>query len=264
MLTKGIVEKVITPYKVKVRLPIFDAIEGTRNATETNELSEAIICSLPNSSNLVNIGDIVIIGFEDNDTSKPIVLGHLLKESTSKSLVNLKLGSLTVEGSTNLNENTYIGDIKPNELKSLLNIKSNIQGQIDNNSTSITKINNRIKNTSYEPLQYFTYRGAMYEPLYNKTGLLTEQTIATALPFINGSHSYTAHTKIYAPTSSGTTGQILTAVSPEMLYGGDGWNNSPNGVPVWKNITDAGIAKYNCKHGTGTKISTYIKSGAID
>ena len=132
MLTKGIVEKVITPYKVKVRLPIFDAIEGTRNATETNELSEAIICSLPNSNNLVQIGDIVIVGFEDNDTSKPIILGHLLKENTSKSFADLKIGALTTSGNTNLSRDTYIGNVKPSEIEALSGIESNIQGQINN------------------------------------------------------------------------------------------------------------------------------------
>ena len=132
MLTKGIVEKVITPYKVKVRLPVFDGIEGTRNATETNELSEAIVCSLPNSSNLVNIGDIVIIGFEDNDTSKPIILGHLFKETDNNTLVNLKVGALETTGATKLSKDTHIGEIKPKEIEALSGISSNIQGQIDN------------------------------------------------------------------------------------------------------------------------------------
>ena len=140
MLTKGIVEKVITPYKVKVRLPVFDGIEGTRNATETNELSEAIICSLPNSGNLVNIGDIVIIGFEDNDTSKPIILGHLFKETDNNTLVNLKVGALETTGATKLSKDTHIGEIKPKEIEALSGISSNIQGQIDNitNNLGIT------------------------------------------------------------------------------------------------------------------------------
>ena len=131
MITKAIVEEVISEYSAKVRIPLYDAIEGSRDATLYKDLSNATICSFPNSTNNVSKGDIVFVGFEDNDTGKPIVLGHLVKEKASDTLINLDVGSLTTNSTTKLSSSTYIGNVKPVEIDALKNVKSNIQAQLN-------------------------------------------------------------------------------------------------------------------------------------
>lgn len=130
MITKGIVEKIISPYLIKVRLPIFDKIEEAKDSTKVNDLSEATICTLPNSGNQVDIGDIVFVGFEDNDYSKPIILGHLFKESLAKANIDITTRLFTTTSLTKLYKQTYIGEVTPQEIECLKNIESNIQGQL--------------------------------------------------------------------------------------------------------------------------------------
>lgn len=131
MITKGIIEEITTPYFVKVRLPIFDRLQDSKNSTPTNNLNNAIICSLPNSNNQLSIGDIVLVGFEDNDTSKPIVLGHLYKESLSNTKIDLDLRKLSTNSTTRLFEQTYIGKVTPEEIQTLIGAEDNLQQQIN-------------------------------------------------------------------------------------------------------------------------------------
>lgn len=96
------------------------------------------------------------------------------------------------------------------------------------------------------------------------TNGVSERTIAAALPYINGSHSYTENVDIYAPTSSGTTGQILVANSasiPETMYGGDSWTTkTTGGTPEWKSPEDAGLITTNNISSYTTKIYTGTSS----
>lgn len=131
MITKGIVEDVSNPYYVKVRMPIYDSIEGSRDSTLNKDLNYAAICSIPNTSNVVNKGDIVFIGFEDDDIGKPIIIGHLIKESGNSTLNNLNINMLTTNSLTKLDDNTYIGSVNPSEIKMLVGLRANIQQQID-------------------------------------------------------------------------------------------------------------------------------------
>ena len=56
------------------------------------------------------------------------------------------------------------------------------------------------------------------EALTNSTNFVTERDVYYGLPTINGNHTYTSETSIYAPSSAGSLGQILT---------------SSEGIPVW-------------------------------
>ena len=148
MITKGIVEQFNkdAPYKVKVRLPIFDSIKGVNNSTSTENLKDAIICTLPYCSNSLNVGDIVLVGFEDNDYGTPIILGHLYKDfplttvnnvtgnPDTKTSLNLDLNNLNVGGSVKLSSNISIGNIGYDDLMLLKQLPSIID--------KINKLNN--------------------------------------------------------------------------------------------------------------------------
>ena len=144
MLTKGIVEEITTPYSIKVRLPIYDKLKDAPNATSTENLSQAIICALPNSSNHVSLGDIVIVGFEDNDTSKPIILGTLFCENLPRTYEDLDVRVFTTHSTTKLFDQTSIGKVTPEEIKSLRYIRDNIQGQIDTLQEQINNIRSQL------------------------------------------------------------------------------------------------------------------------
>lgn len=144
MITKGIVEDIIDTYQVRVRLPIFDKIDGAKNATKNEDLSIGTVCCLPNSSYQVNVGDVVFVGFEDNDISKPIILGQLYRDVDSNTLMTLVLGTLETKTSTVLSENTTIGDVSANEIKCLSGIKTNIQQQLNSIIEDISKIKEKL------------------------------------------------------------------------------------------------------------------------
>lgn len=132
MVTKAIIENVDDIYSVKVRIPILDSSAEYTDATNYKDLSDAIICTLPRTSYIPEVGDIVLVAFEDNDKGKPIIIGCLFKESGNTSQVNIEVNNLTVVSKTNLNADITIGDISYEELKYLKGLKQNIQATIEN------------------------------------------------------------------------------------------------------------------------------------
>lgn len=140
MITKGIVTEIISDYTASVRIPVYDGKEGTQGSTRNSDLGIAAVCALPNSiMNLVK-GDIVWVGFEDNDTSKPIILGFLQKKTGAQSSFGLNVSTLKTESTTTLNEQTFIGNVQPSEIKQLIGVKDSIQGQFDYISERIDNI----------------------------------------------------------------------------------------------------------------------------
>jgi len=131
MLTKGIVEKLIDSYRIKVRIPVYNKPSYVNGATITNDLYEACICTLPNCSMNLQVGDIVILGFEDNDIAQPIILGCLYAKDINYSKTDLVVSSIEALNSVNLPQDTYIGNVTPTDLGYLTGLKSNVQGQID-------------------------------------------------------------------------------------------------------------------------------------
>ena len=130
MVTKAIIEEIVSPYEVKVKIPILDSTKD--NVSLTGELSSAIICTLPKVAYIPEVGDVVIITFEDNDRGKPIILGCLFKESSNISQVNITTNQLNVTGSSELSRNIKIGNISYNQLKFLEGLEENIQAALDN------------------------------------------------------------------------------------------------------------------------------------
>lgn len=147
MLTKGIVEKIIDSYKIKVRIPVYNKPNYVNGATSTDNLYEACICTLPNCYINVQVGDIVILGFEDGDVSQPIILGCLCAKDITDSKIDLISNSLQALNSATLPQNTSIGKVTAKDLGYLTGLKSNIQGQIDTISSYQT--NQTLKWLSY-------------------------------------------------------------------------------------------------------------------
>ena len=131
MITKAIVEEVVSPYQVKVRIPLLNGISSSTISTPSDELNIATICSLPNCLTNLQVGDVVFIGFEDNTHHKAVVLGCLLKEARTTSYADLELNDLIVHGKTTLPIETSIGNVTPDNIRSLEGISDNIQQQLN-------------------------------------------------------------------------------------------------------------------------------------
>lgn len=130
MITKAIIEEILSPYEVKVRVPLLDRYDSNL-ATSTENLNIATICSLPNCYINPQVGDIVFVGFEDNTYYKAVVLGHLCRPEMTSTYADVILNSLAVQGSTQLTSATSIGDVTAEQIACLSGVTDNIQKQLN-------------------------------------------------------------------------------------------------------------------------------------
>jgi L,D-peptidoglycan transpeptidase YkuD (ErfK/YbiS/YcfS/YnhG family) len=127
MVTKAFVQEVIDPYHLRVRIPLYNKIESVNGSTPNSELSVAAVCTLPNFVTDVKSGSIVILSFEEDDISKPIVLGHLATANASSSIVDIKCNDLHVVGETTLTELTTIGEVTGDSIQQLKGLDTNVK-----------------------------------------------------------------------------------------------------------------------------------------
>ena len=125
MLQKAIIEKKLDKYSMKVRIPVYNKVKSDPTATPTNELYTATIQTLPGCSPNYQEGDVVIVDFENDDLSLPIIIGLLYREHMPQGSTDITADSLVVNVNTNLSENTLIGEVTPDSLKKLNDKYSN-------------------------------------------------------------------------------------------------------------------------------------------
>lgn len=131
MITKAIVEEIVSPYQAKVRIPVIDRAQHSSLSASTEDLNVATICTLPNCYLNIQVGDIVFVGFEDNTYYKAVILGHLCRKDAYDSYADAILGNLVVKSSAELPAETSIGTVSKLELAALQGIRDNIQKQLD-------------------------------------------------------------------------------------------------------------------------------------
>lgn len=140
MMTRAIVEEVLTPFEVRVRIPSLDRVKGDSLCTRTEDLNIATICTLPNCYLNVQVGDIVFIVFEDNTERKAVIIGHLSRELMSNTLSDLHVGDLIIDGILQTSKNSRIGDISYSEMQHLSGIDTNIAQELKRLTTQIENI----------------------------------------------------------------------------------------------------------------------------
>ena len=77
MVTKAIIEEVINEHQVRVRIPLIHKMAISASATPFKELPIAQICCTPGINILYSVGDVVYVSYEDDLSSKIVVLGEL-------------------------------------------------------------------------------------------------------------------------------------------------------------------------------------------
>ena len=140
MVTKGIVEELIDDYKVRVRIPSFNGIQGTAAATDTKDLYAATIATIPNCKLNLQLKDIVYLAFEDNKLDSPVIIGQLSRATTTEQNAIMKLDTLNVGVDAYLPSYTHIGDVTPQEINCLKGINKNLQIQLEILSERIAKL----------------------------------------------------------------------------------------------------------------------------
>ena len=144
MICRGIIEEIIDRHQVRVRIPIIHQIENTAQFTINNDLPAASICTSPSTHLNLSVGDVVIVGFENQDLGRPIILGYLYTGEFSTTAASQSFNSIQVLNDAKLPASTTIGSISSEELQRISGLKDNLQGQIELLNIRISDLENKI------------------------------------------------------------------------------------------------------------------------
>lgn len=129
MVTRAIITQLdLSNNKVQVRIPLLDGIENSPDSPiDSADLCWASIMYIPGIEISYSVGDIVIVGFEDNNVGKPIVLGYLkLIGKNIESKIYMTTKELSVENKFSSPTNTTIGNIEYSELFNVVDNNKNL------------------------------------------------------------------------------------------------------------------------------------------
>lgn len=119
MLQKAIIEQKLDKYRMKVRIPVYNKIDSDPTCTPTKDLYTAIIQTMPGCSPMYREGDIVLVEFENDQISSPVIIGLLFREDMPEGSTDIIADSLKVNVNSYLSENTLIGEVTPESIKKL-------------------------------------------------------------------------------------------------------------------------------------------------
>lgn len=118
MLVKGIIKSYVNENNlIKIRIPKYHKFENVAGCTPDDNLPYAAICSLPGITPVYIPEDIVYIEFEDDDLSKPVIIGKLIRNNDINSYSNISAQSLSINGDAKISSDTQIGSITYENLK---------------------------------------------------------------------------------------------------------------------------------------------------
>lgn len=142
MIVKAYIESILDNGKYKIRIPTIDKVQNS--SLNVDSLSVAEVCSVINSGLNLNLNDIVYVDFENDDRSKPVIIGCLSKNSGENSY---ELDSLNVSDTANFPKDTTIGDISYSEISCLLGTTDNIENQLISIESSFEKVHSSLIKT---------------------------------------------------------------------------------------------------------------------
>lgn len=101
---------------MRVRIPVYNKSATDPTATPTNQLYTALVTTLPGCSPIYQLGDVVLVVFENNILSSPIIIGLLYRKGMSIGMSTLNADSIDVSINSNFSEDTTIGDVDAKDL----------------------------------------------------------------------------------------------------------------------------------------------------
>lgn len=98
MIQKAIIEELLYDgYQARIRIPRYNKIASSPTATDVQDLAIAIICTLPGVHPAYQVGDIVIVAFENEKINQPVILGLLYRANMGESysdMTNVTLNNI--------------------------------------------------------------------------------------------------------------------------------------------------------------------------
>lgn len=129
ILTKGIIVQTPSDNNIfRVEIPLMG--DNTTNEAIFN----AVMSGPPGSYNGYEVGDVVIVHFEDEELNNPIILGKLFTGIPENNSAYILANQLKVTNNVELPANTTIGGIRFKDIGALVNNADNViggGGQID-------------------------------------------------------------------------------------------------------------------------------------
>lgn len=145
MVTKGIVEEVISPYSIRVRIPSIDRLYQSSVHVSKEALDVAVICTLPGCDINLQPGDIVIVSSDEAEEDL-IILGTLYRSKKTSTLTNFEIAILLVSDTATLPEATTIGNVDSTSLQCLAGCRYNLQKHLDDMQAQIDELRQQLKN----------------------------------------------------------------------------------------------------------------------
>lgn len=149
-MTRAFIEGRVDDFHYRVRIPILNKLSSSVGATPTNELAVATIATPPGISPKFRTGDLVFIEYEENDTSKPVIVGRMFNTLTSNIASDAYFDSVTVSVNATLPKDSNVGDTTSQNLIYLNGLNSNIQYQLDNINIEKDNLQTQINEISFE------------------------------------------------------------------------------------------------------------------
>ena len=140
MLCRAIIESVLGSYKVKVRIPSIHKGETSVAACPQEDVPMSIVSVPAGIYPALKLGDTVLVGFENDNIDKPVVIGLLFNDKCKSTTANGVLNSLEVKVNSKLPYDTTIGNVSKQSLSYLQGLDSNAQKQLDSNKSAIKNI----------------------------------------------------------------------------------------------------------------------------
>lgn len=142
MVLRGIVQQ-LTNNGAIVRIPTINHSEFSNDSTPIKQLYTATISCDPGIFPRLRINDAVWVAFENDDISKPVIIGVLFIPNKKGTISDATLDSLIINVDCKLPKDTTIGKVSSDSLSYVENLRSNAQQQLDN---LLTEIDNPISN----------------------------------------------------------------------------------------------------------------------
>ena len=146
MVTKAIIRTSSVPGgQPRVNIIKYGQVENSPGAEDPVLYPVGTICALPGVSPKYKDGDIVYINVEDNNLSKPVIIGLVSDiERNKETLSDAKHSSLEVTVNAILPEDTTIGKVSMKALSNLAGLATNVQAEMTGFNTSMSNILQRI------------------------------------------------------------------------------------------------------------------------
>lgn len=147
-MTRAFIEGKVDDFHYRVRIPILNKLDSSVGATPTKELAIATIATPPGISPKFKNGDLVFIEYEEQDTSKPVIVGRMFNTLTSSIVSDAQFDSVQVSVNAHLPNDSTVGNNNSQNLKYLNGLTTNVQTNLDtlnvdnkNNKDSIRNLN---------------------------------------------------------------------------------------------------------------------------